>query len=748
MQLKNRTYRYTFRNDISTLVIIHAHRIPQKASVIGLQMTSLLNLWKETKIRDTLKLAIYGKGGIGKSTVSSNLSYAAASLGLRVLQIGCDPKCDSTRSLLGGRVQQTVTEYIRAVPPSKRRLEDVVSEGAGGVLCVEAGGPRPGVGCAGKGIISMFQTLKRMGSDSLCADMVVYDVLGDVVCGGFAVPMRPENSDIVLIVTSGEYMSLFAANNILKGALSFEDGRGRVAGIVLNRRGVADEDRLAECFSEAVGVPILCSIQRSELFSVAEKERRVLSEMFPDSSEAKSMHELVSALLSVDPASLVPPTPLTSEQMDLLYSSGTIEGRGLYRASPVIEKGNDTAIPVFVPPRRIGKGPVAAVMEGGKVMDIPVVIHGTASCGYTMLREISKERILHSISDPSSCLSAGNNVLCTNMDPESSVLGGSERLKAVLNDLAEDNPIMLVISTCLPGMIGDDCENAIEEVERSHPGARVLFVDANRVDSGFDAHLEVVRALSSLIDPALEPMDRFINVADDTFIEFNKGRNREYLSSLLAMGGLFLGPGFLDDCGVSDIVRAKRYGPAVLAEMSRDCVSVGRMLSEKGIRVMEHAVPRGLYQTLAWLEELSSIVKYDLSETAKQVKKEYKDAVSKYSAALQGRRATVVTIDMSLDSWIGETLSDCGCGVEFMTLDQFKEKAGQAKGFPDVQSLKKALDEMKSDLTIDCVGIAGLPCRMERPGAWATHLAAADLARRAYGMVMSSRKEGWRSWRD
>ncbi|MBR4226110.1 MAG: hypothetical protein IKR86_04955, partial [Candidatus Methanomethylophilaceae archaeon] len=314
--------------------------------------------------------------------------------------------------------------------------------------------------------------------------------------------------------------------------------------------------------------------------------------------------------------------------------------------------------------------------------------------------------------------------------------------------LAEDNPIMLVISTCLPGMIGDDCESAIEEVERSHPGARILFVDANRVDSGFDAHMEVIRALSSLIDPALEPMNGFINVADDTFIEFSKGRNREHLSSLLAVCGLFLGPGFLNDCGISDIVRAKRYGPAVLAEMSRDCVFVGRMLSEKGIRVMEHAVPRGLPQTLAWLDELSSIVKIDLCETSKQVKKEYEDAVSKYSTALQGIIAAVVTMDMSLDSWIGETLSDCGCQVEFVTLDQFKEKAGQAKGFPDVRSLKEALDVMKPDLTIDCIGIAGLSCRMRRPETWATHLASADLARRAYGIVMSSRKEGWRSWRD
>ena len=123
-----------------------------------------------------MRIAVYGKGGIGKSTVTSNLSYCLSKKGHRVMQIGCDPKCDSTRPLLKGRFQTTVTRYIRDTPPSKRRLEDIVAEGTDGILCVEAGGPRPGTGCAGKGIISMFSTLERMGVDSLGTDFTLYDV--------------------------------------------------------------------------------------------------------------------------------------------------------------------------------------------------------------------------------------------------------------------------------------------------------------------------------------------------------------------------------------------------------------------------------------------------------------------------------------------------------------------------------------------------------------------------------------------
>jgi nitrogenase subunit NifH len=154
------------------------------------------------------QIAVYGKGGIGKSTISANLSYALARNGKKVLQIGCDPKHDSTRLLLKGMIQTTVLNYIRDIPPPDRRLQDVLKEGILGIRCVEAGGPEPGIGCAGRGILSTFDALKKMGLDEHEFDIKLYDVLGDVVCGGFAVPLRREYADAIYLVTSGEFCHL------------------------------------------------------------------------------------------------------------------------------------------------------------------------------------------------------------------------------------------------------------------------------------------------------------------------------------------------------------------------------------------------------------------------------------------------------------------------------------------------------------------------------------------------------------
>ncbi|MCL2334376.1 MAG: AAA family ATPase, partial [Candidatus Methanoplasma sp.] len=173
---------------------------------------------------NTIQIAIYGKGGIGKSTSSANISFSLADMGKKVIQIGCDPKHDSTRALIQGREQTTVLDYIRKTPPFDRKLNDIVLEGVKGIKCVEAGGPEPGIGCAGRGILSTFDTLKKLGLNDVDFDVKMYDVLGDVVCGGFAVPLRNEYADGVYLVTSGEFMSIYAANNILKGIKNFDKG--------------------------------------------------------------------------------------------------------------------------------------------------------------------------------------------------------------------------------------------------------------------------------------------------------------------------------------------------------------------------------------------------------------------------------------------------------------------------------------------------------------------------------------------
>jgi len=236
------------------------------------------------------RIAIYGKGGIGKSTISSNLAAALSDKGVKVMQIGCDPKHDSTRLLMAGNEQRTVLEYLRNTEEGKRRLNDIAGRGYKGCICVEAGGPEPGVGCAGRGIISAFDLLKDLGVDDIELDIVLYDVLGDVVCGGFAVPLRNDYADLVYIVTSGEFMSIYAANNILRGTANYNPDR--IGGIIFNSRGDEEENERVKRFSDAVGIPVIAEFSRSKVFMEAEQTGMTVVEAFPDSEIAKKFSRL------------------------------------------------------------------------------------------------------------------------------------------------------------------------------------------------------------------------------------------------------------------------------------------------------------------------------------------------------------------------------------------------------------------------------------------------------------------------
>ncbi|MBQ3685304.1 MAG: AAA family ATPase [Candidatus Methanomethylophilaceae archaeon] len=688
-----------------------------------------------------MKIAIYGKGGIGKSTIASNLSYSLSKKGYRVVQIGCDPKSDSTRPLLKGRHQRTVTEYIRTVPPSKRALGDIVIEGSNGVMCIEAGGPKPGTGCAGKGIISMFSTLERMGAGGLGSDFTLYDVLGDVVCGGFSVPMRPEHSDTVIIVTSGEYMSLFAANNIMKGSRQFEKEGGRVAGLVLNRRGLKDEDALVDAFSEATGVPVLGRIDRSDIFRKAEAEGLTVCEYDGDSTESSAFMSLAETICGLRADGIGAPTPLTDLELDSLYSEGAFEGRGSYSEEPAHGSYSE-GIPVFAAPRRIGKGPVSAVLEAGKVADIPIVVHGTSSCGYTMLNEVSEERMLHLASDPDAVVATGENLVCTDMTPESSVMGGNDALRRTLEGLLPDNKIILVTSTCLPGMIGDDCTKLISDLEAEHPGCRILYVDSNRVDSGFDAHMEVIRALAGLIDPDVQPCQTYLNVVDDNFISFNRGDNRRYLSSLLADLGLICGPGFLSDCSVDDIIGLRRYGKAVLCEEGRDNLALKRILEGRGIAFMDRPLPRGYRDTVEWIRELDA-AGGDREAVISRIEGEYAGCIGRFSGDLSGKRVGILSWNPREDLWMVDSLADCGCEATVYTAVPGDYGDERAIVLGSREEIRRAAES--SDAVVDCMG-AGFPGSIPGPETWLSHRASMDLIRSVWGCMMSCGSEAWKGW--
>ena len=246
-----------------------------------------------------LKVAIYGKGGIGKSTVTSNLAAAFANMGKRVIQIGCDPKADSTINLLGGEPLRPVMNFMREEDEEPDELAQISKEGYGGILCIETGGPTPGLGCAGRGIIATFQLLEDMDLFAhYKPDVVLYDVLGDVVCGGFAAPIREGYAEKVLIVTSGEKMALYAANNISSAVRNFEDrSYARVFGIVLNHRNVENEMEKVQAFSEKIGVPIVGEVPRSDEIILWEDQGKTVIEGNPDSEISKCFFDLAELLL-------------------------------------------------------------------------------------------------------------------------------------------------------------------------------------------------------------------------------------------------------------------------------------------------------------------------------------------------------------------------------------------------------------------------------------------------------------------
>ena len=264
------------------------------------------------------KVAIYGKGGIGKSTTTQNTVAALAEMGKKVMVVGCDPKADSTRLLLGGLAQKTVLDTLREEGEDVD-LNDIRRRGYGGTYCTESGGPEPGVGCAGRGIITSINLLEQLGaySEAENLDYVFYDVLGDVVCGGFAMPIREGKAKEIYIVCSGEMMAMYAANNICKGIVKFAQAGGvRLGGLICNSRKVDNEREMIEELASRLGTQMIHFIPRDNDVQRAEINRKTVIEWKPDAPQADQYRQLARAIDAND--QFVIPKPLAMDNLESL----------------------------------------------------------------------------------------------------------------------------------------------------------------------------------------------------------------------------------------------------------------------------------------------------------------------------------------------------------------------------------------------------------------------------------------------
>jgi len=271
------------------------------------------------------QIAFYGKGGIGKSTAATHVAYALANQGMTVLQVGCDPQADSTANLL----EKFPKPILDVLAEHDFEYEDIsVDEiliqskrpfaNGGSVFCTEAGGPEPGVGCGGKGVIEAIKTLRHLDVfDELQPDLVIYDILGDVVCGGFSMPIRDGYAEETYIVTSGELEALYQAVNVMGAVRRFSTRSGaKLGGLIVNLRGLKGEQQIVTDFAEQLGTRVIATNPYSQLIKECGGAAKTVFEEHPDSGEAEEYRRLAATIMNGDGDFGVPGTMTFEELYD------------------------------------------------------------------------------------------------------------------------------------------------------------------------------------------------------------------------------------------------------------------------------------------------------------------------------------------------------------------------------------------------------------------------------------------------
>ena len=644
------------------------------------------------------QLAVYGKGGIGKSTMSANISLMLAQRGHTVMQIGCDPKHDSTRLLLGGGSQRTVLDYVREVPEGDRRLEDVMVEGSGGVLCIESGGPEPGIGCAGRGILTAFETIGRLGADRAGADVRLYDVLGDVVCGGFAVPLRDENADGVIIVTSGEFMALYAANNIMKGIRRFTPERPRLIGIVLNSRGVEGEEETVGRFAAATGTRVIATVPRDRLFASAEAAGRTVCELFPGSDAAKAVGAIVDRIEDViSGAGMDIPSPLDDDQLSDLAAGREIRpGRrnivdlptcpGCARSTSRRQKYSCASC--------------GAVMALARLRDSAVIIHGPRSCAYLMdsayLSTVADLYTGGVYDDP-----MPDNIYCTCMDDSAAIFGGADSLRGMMESAYADGfREVAVVTTCVSGMIGDDCDAVARGFRSSHPdvGTTVLSTDGVINGDYLDGTDAAVSELIRSIDPSVGPVPGEVNLIGASFFDLQCPDAAAELRRMLGVFGLRVNCRLLDDTTMGSVRGFCRGTVDILLNEDRASDFEDRVVARLGRSRERVRLPTGPYEYAGWLRRMSEVTGIPCEAEEDWARSMMSRFMEDHRDVFEGRRIVLSTVIPRNMDWLVDALTDMGAViVRFGYAKGPDERCGVTARYRDMLTFDYGKNGMSED---------------------------------------------------
>lgn len=687
------------------------------------------------------QIAVYGKGGIGKSTLSANISAALSLNNKRILQIGCDPKHDSTKLLMRGLSIPTVLDYIKTKSPLEYRKSDILFEGFGKIGCIEAGGPKPGVGCAGRGIITAFELLETLHiKDNY--DMIVYDVLGDVVCGGFAVPIRREYSDSIFIVTSGEYMSLYAANNILRGIQNYDEDRPRLLGILYNSRNVKNEDDRVYKFAEAVKLPVFARIPRDDIFARAEKanvtvleltqnEENPVADIFKDiakricegtehfAANPLTDDELEALILSNEGAITKASHSASSSPKQEEYTpSCSCESAEPCEACTGISSGQEESTSDYDAPylskNVIRDEPLhgcafnGAMTMSSNLKDAVILAHSPKSCTYLSIQTISSagRRTLFERGNilPSSLIP---NVLSTDMSETDMVFGGSENLlskvKSVLNSKSPP-PAIVIVSSCPSGIIGDDIDDALS---LSTKRTKIVTVKAEGNLTG-DYLQGMLMAYTSLakqiIDRSVEKRERTVNIVFEKVVARNTEMNFQRLKTFLARMNISVNCRFLcntsyaslrDFCSAElNLLAYRDYTGKILEDF---------FIKEYGASFFEKQFPIGFKETSDWLLALGK--RFDASDEAKTIISEneiiYQNRIKSVRPKLKGKKLMIITYNHELD-WILNAALDCGMKIVKICVLNFSQDEGFRSSLPEIDGIEVVenydKDERSSDI--------------------------------------------------